>query len=137
MQIDYSAIGVFLNASLTPLPWWPKKPGLIFEPALKPRAGLEDRAHPKWWAAQSSLLICLSLLWQSTMSVYSACSDCNDLLYKPETESPVLAWRPKPRLSWFTGCLASACQSLACVAEGGSQTRQRWSCRALRGWRRL
>ena len=48
MQIDYSAIGVFLNASLDPLPWWPKKAGLTFEPALKPRAASEDRGHPKW-----------------------------------------------------------------------------------------
>lgn len=53
VQIDYSGIGVFLNASLTPLPWWPKTPGLTFEPALKPQAAVADRGHPKWYGPAS------------------------------------------------------------------------------------
>lgn len=137
MQIDYSAIGVFLNASLTPLPWWPKKPGLTFEPALKPRAGLEDRGHPKWWAAQSALLICHSLLWHPTISFSSRDSSCNELRCNLETQSPVSALRPEARSLWLPGCSAIACQMLDCVAEGGFRTRQKWSYRPLRGWRRL
>ena len=48
-QIDYPAIGIFLNASITPLPWWPKRAGLTFEWSLKPRGSMQDRNHPKWW----------------------------------------------------------------------------------------
>ena len=67
MQIDYSAIGVFLNASLTPLPWWPKKPGLTFEPALKPRAGLEDRGHPQMVGSSE----CLAHLSQPALASHN------------------------------------------------------------------
>ena len=48
-QIDYPSIGIFLNASVTPLPWWPKREGLTFEWALRPQGSMADRAHPKWW----------------------------------------------------------------------------------------
>lgn len=49
MQINYPAIGVFMNATIAPLPWWPKREGLIFNWALTARAGMEDRTHPRWW----------------------------------------------------------------------------------------
>ena len=49
MQINYPAIGVFMNATIVPLPWWPKREGLIFKWALTARAGMEDRTHPRWW----------------------------------------------------------------------------------------
>ena len=48
-QIDYPSIGIFLNASVTPLPWWPKREGLTFEWALRPQGSMVDRNHPKWW----------------------------------------------------------------------------------------
>ena len=89
-----------MNASLTPLPWWPKKPGLTFEPALKPRAGLEDRGHPKWWGAQSGLPLCYSLPRHLILSFSSSCSGCNELGYNVEIELPVPAWPPENRFSW-------------------------------------
>jgi hypothetical protein len=48
-QINYPAIGVFMNATISPLPWWPKREGLTFKWALTARAGMEDRTHPRWW----------------------------------------------------------------------------------------
>ncbi|BDA47928.1 probable arabinosyltransferase ARAD2 [Coccomyxa sp. Obi] len=47
--INYPAIGVFMNATIAPLPWWPKREGLTFKWALTARAGMEDRTHSRWW----------------------------------------------------------------------------------------
>ncbi len=38
-----------MNATIAPLPWWPKREGLTFKWALTARAGMEDRTHPRWW----------------------------------------------------------------------------------------
>ena len=98
-----------MNATIAPLPWWPKREGLTFEWALRARAGMEDRTHQRWWYPEVPQDVLLPM--ESMEAVLAALR----AISKEQVRRPALIYAQKSCLGVVHGALHKGS-----VMRGGS-----------------